>query len=361
MARRKLQRIIDVDIHHQYPSPTALTPYLHDPGAVKYYGGGTLGVPHARGAYRQDSFPPGGGQPGSDPHFLVENHFDRYGLEYGILNHFVPGGHYSSDVAADIARACNEWTVEEWFPVDERFLGSITVSGSDPEQAADEIRRLGTLARMVQVTTTGVPCLLGNRFLHPIYEACNEFGLPFNFHVGGADGGMYGGSYSAGRPTSFVEYHTGFTIPAQHHTISLICEGVFVKYPNMRVVFNEFGLAWMPFVMWRLDMEYRAGREDVPWLTRLPSEYIKEHIRFSTQPLEVPENPKDLVTLLSLMGGDTMLMFSSDYPHWDFDDPNHVLRGFPEEWKQRIFWDNAWEVYGLEERLAGQPAGAATG
>jgi uncharacterized protein len=356
MPPRSSYRIIDVDIHHQYPSPTALTPYLEDPGVIKYYGGGGLGTPNLRGAFRQDSYPPTGGQPGSDPHFLVENHFERYAIEYGVLNHFVPGGTYSSDVAADIARACNDWTIEEWFPVDDRFLGSITVSGADPDRAADEIRRLGSHPRMVQVTTVSVPCLLGNRFLHPIYEACSEFGLPFNFHVGGADAGATNPSYSVGRPTTFVEHHTGFTIPAQHHTISLVCEGVFVKYPNLRVVFNEFGVAWLPFVMWRLDMEYRAGREEVPWLSRLPSEYIRDHVRFSTQPLEVPADPKDLVTLLSLVDGDRMLMFASDYPHWDFDSPDHALRGFPEEWKQKLFWDNAWEFYALEQRLA-EPAG----
>ena len=201
-----------------------------------------------------------------------------------------------------------------------------------------------------------MPCLLGNPFLHPIYEACNEFGLPFNFHVGGADGGAYGGSYSVGKPTSFMEYHTGFTIPAQHHTISLVSEGVFVKYPKVRVVFNEFGVAWLPFIMWRMDMEYRAGREDVPWLTQLPSKYIREHVRFSTQPLEVPENPQDLVKLLSVMDGDSILMFASDYPHWDFDSPQHVLRGFPEDWKRKILWDNAWEFYDLEHRLSREPA-----
>jgi uncharacterized protein len=316
------------------------------------YGGNGVGVPNVRGPYQQDAYPPRGGLPGSDPHFMAENHFDRFGIEFGILNHFVPGGSYPADVAADVARACNDWTIEEWFPVDDRFLGSITISGSDPDQAADEIRRIGSHPRMVQVTTTGVPCLLGNPFLHPIYEACEEVGLPFNFHVGGADHGSYGGSYSPGKPTTYVEFHTGFTIPAQQHTSSLVAEGVFEKYPSVRIVYNEFGVAWLPFVMWRMDMEYRAGREDVPWLTRLPSEYMRDHVRFSTQPLEVPRNPQDLVTLLSLVGGDQILMFATDYPHWDFDNPQQALRGFPQEWNRRIFWDNAWEFYNLEQRLA---------
>jgi predicted TIM-barrel fold metal-dependent hydrolase len=108
-----------------------------------------------------------------------------------------------------------------------------------------------------------------------------------------------------------------------------------------------------------MDMEYRAARDDVPWLTRLPSEYIKEFVRFSTQPLETPEDPKDLVTLLTVMGAEQMLLFASDYPHWDFDSPDFALKGFPAEWRERILFENARSVYKLDERL-GLEAPAAT-
>jgi uncharacterized protein len=351
------RRIVDVDVHHMYPSPTELAPYLHDPEAVKYYGGNNFGILNPHGAFRRDSYPPGGGMPGSDPHFTVEQHLDAYDLDYVILNHFQAGGSFPVATAAEIASATNDWTISEWLSVDDRFLGSITISTLDPDLAAGEIRRVGTNPRMVQVSATAAPCLLGNSFMHPIYEACSELDLPFNFHVGGAETRTTS-TYGGGKPSTFVEYHTGMTVPALHHVISLVCDGVFVTYPNMRVVFNEFGLAWTPFLLWRLDMEYRAGRVEVPWLQRLPSEYILDHIRFSTQPLERPvDRPQDLITLLSLMGDDRMLMFASDYPHWDFDSPDDALRGFPEDWKQRIFWDNANAFYKIEQRLSLQPVG----
>jgi predicted TIM-barrel fold metal-dependent hydrolase len=293
---------------------------------------------------------------------LAEDHLDRYEIEYAVLN---PGstlglsGIPDVDLACDLAHATNEWTVNDWFPADSRYLGSILISPRDPEWSAQEIRRVGSNPRMVQVTTNWAPCLLGSRDMHAIYEACDEMGLPFNLHVGGADGGINDGSYATGRPTTFCEYHTGMCVPAMHHVISLVTEGVFVKYPKMRVIFNEFGSTWLPFVLWRLDAEYRAHREDVPWLTKLPSEYIKEHIRFTTQPLEGPANPDDLVKLLSVMNGDTCLLFSSDYPHWDFDNPAMVLKGFPDEWKVKIFHDNAMEVFNLAERLRVPAAGVA--
>ena len=349
-------RIIDTDVHHAYPSATALTPYLHDPEKIEYYGGNNFGLLNPHGIfYRRDSYPPSGGVPGSDPAFVAEHHLDPNGIDYAILNNFQTGGAFPLETAAEIASATNDWTIAEWFPLDERYLGSIEVSAADPDLAAEEIRRLGSNPRMVQVTATTAPCLLGNSFMHPIYEACAEFDLPFNFHVGGSEMGT-SATYGNGKPSSFVEYHTGMTVPAMHHVISFVCEGVFVKYPNMRVVFNEFGFAWTPFVLWRLDMEYRSGRDELPWLTKLPSAYILDHIRFSTQPIEMPPQKKDLATLLSLMGDDRMLMFSSDYPHWDYDSPADALAGLPDDWKRRIFWDNAYAFYNLE-RLA--PAAAA--
>ena len=264
-------RILDVDIHHQYPSPTALTPYLNDPQAIKYYGGGTLGVPNVRGAYRQDSYPPAGGQPGSDPQFMVENHFDRFGIELGILNSFRPRRQLLAGVAADIARACNDWTIEEWFPVDERLLGSITISASDPDQAADG----DPAPRFAPADGAGharpaCPACSATRSCIRSTRRATSSACPSTSTSAAPTAGSTAAATASGKPTSFMEYHTGFTIPAQHHLISLVTEGVFVKYPNVRVVFNEFGVAWLPFIMWRMDMEYRAGREDVPWLTQAP-------------------------------------------------------------------------------------------
>ena len=361
MAATTSQRIIDADVHHQYPSGSALAKYMPDGDPAPYYTiGGAISSPH--GAYRRDSIPPGGGSPGSDPEWMVEHHLDHYGLDYAILNPGSTlglGGFPDYDFAAARARATNDWTINEWFPVDERFLGSILVGPRDPEQAADEIRRLGDHPRMVQATLTSAPCLLGDEFMHPIYEACNEFGLPLTMHVGGGESGLNPGSYNVGAPTTFTEYHVGMCVPAIHHLISMVMSGVFVKYPRIKLVLNEFGFAWLPFAMWRLDMEFRGGRRDNPWLTKLPSHYMREFVRFTTQPLEVPENPQDLVTLISILGAEDMLMFSSDYPHWDFDDPRYALKGFPDDWKERIYYGTAAETFRIAERLAAPEAAAS--
>jgi uncharacterized protein len=354
-ATAKAQRyaIFDTDVHHMYPSFDALAPYLPgiDPARL-YVPKGDGGNP--RGGLMKSAMPPGGGVAGSDARFFAEDHLDRHGIALAILNPGSPlglGGVPDLDLAAAVARATNDWTIAEWLAVDDRFLGSILVAPRDPEAAAQEIRRLGANPRMVQVTLTSAPCLLGSRFLHPIYEAADEFGLPINHHVGGADAGVNPGSYNVGRATTFFEHHVSMALPGISHLVSMIAEGVFVKYPRTRLVMNEFGVAWLPFVMWRMDMEWRAGRDDVPWLSKRPSEYIREFVRFSTQPLEEPDRPVDLVTLIDLVGGDELLMFSSDYPHWDFDNPRTALRAFPDDWKRKVFFDNAREFFALDQRV----------
>jgi predicted TIM-barrel fold metal-dependent hydrolase len=160
-----------------------------------------------------------------------------------------------------------------------------------------------------------------------------------------------------GFETTFYELHIAMTIPALNHLLSLVAEGVFEKFPNVHWSFNEFGVAWVPYLMWRMDMEYKSNRRDVPWLKRQPSEYVKEFVRFSTQPLEFPsDDPRKLATLLSLIDGQNLLMFASDYPHWDFDSPDYVVKHLPEEWRARILFDNAREFYQLDKRVPDAPA-----
>jgi len=130
-----------------------------------------------------------------------------------------------------------------------------------------------------------------------------------------------------------------------------VCEGVFEQFPELRFVALEGGLAWIPAVLWRLDKNWKALRSTVPWVKRLPSEIILEHVFFSSQPIEEPEKKEHLLNLFEIIRAEKTLMFSSDYPHWDNDSPDHSFPNLPDSMKQRIFFDNAYELYRMEERV----------
>lgn len=99
--------------------------------------------------------------------------------------------------------------------------------------------------------------------------------------------------------------------------------------------------------MWRLDAFWRRLKSEVPNVSRPPSEYIRERVRFTSQPFEEPDQPGDLLTVFDSAPASELLMFSTDYPHWDFDDPQWVLRKLRSQERQRILRDNALEFYGL--------------
>ena len=106
----------------------------------------------------------------------------------------------------------------------------------------------------------------------------------------------------------------------------MVVEGVFQKFPALKFVFVEGGVAWLPAMMWRLDKNWKALRSTTPWLTRLPSEIIQEHIFLTTQPIEEPDDINHFRQMLNMFDAEKMLMFSSDYPHWDGDMPDIAMR-----------------------------------
>ncbi len=291
------------------------------------------------------------------PAVWAREHFDRYGIAYGVLQPpgLSVGLTQNIDVGCALARAWNDWQIENWLAADARYLGSICVNMNDAQQAAAEVRRAGQHTQMVQVVVTGESThLYGHRAYHSIYEACAEMSLPFAMHPGSE--GSRTPSTPIGMASSYFEWHATLPLTFMAHCASLICEGTFEKFPNLKVILVEGGFGWLPHLMWRLDKDFKSLRSTTPWLKRLPSEYILEHIRVTTQPIEEPESSAQLLQLFEMMHAEKTLCFASDFPHWDFDDPRRVFPSRMERnLKERIFYRNASELYGLpslEEKLA---------
>ena len=134
----------------------------------------------------------------------------------------------------------------------------------------------------------------------------------------------------------------------QNQAASLILEGVFEEFPNLRVVLIEGGFSWMPALAWRLDALWTRLRKEVPQVRRPPSEYIREHVWYTTQPMDDIEMPQHMKQMFDWVGWDRLL-FASDYPHWDNDDVRYAFKfSMSEEQKAQIFRENAARVYNLD-------------
>lgn len=346
--------LIDADVHH---APDHREVVRRMPAALSKRGWltpGRAGFTNPHSVNRVDARPPGGGGAGSDPDYMLEHHFEPLGIDYGILH---PGGTLGLGTSADYryaAAACtayNDYMLETWLAHDRRFLGALLVAPQWPEAAAAEIRRVGGEAKFVEVimcSATRIP--FGQVHYWPIFEAAEEMGLPVAVHPGTEGTGISNPPTAAGWPSSYFEWHTLLTTNYMAQITSLVLEGVFQQFPKMMFVAVEGGIGWLPHLMWRLDKNWKALRETTPWLVDPPSKTILEHVRLTSQPIEEPDNPQHLLQMFDMIDARRTLMFSSDYPHWDGDDPRHAFpRKLDDELKARIFWKNAAELYGLGE------------
>ncbi len=223
----------------------------------------------------------------------------------------------------------------------------MSIAPQDPKLAVKEIERFGSNPGVVEIIINNMNLPLGNRHFYPIYEIAESLGLPLVVHPGAESAGLYAPAQSVGPASYYMEWHSTLSLVAQRQIISLVCEGVFEKFPKLHFVFAEYGAAWLPHLMWRLDKNWKALRDEVPWLKRYPSEYIREHIHITTQPIEETYRPNDLLEIIQMVNAEDMLMFSSDYPHWDGDNPEKILRKFPKDLKEKILFGNAKKLYNL--------------
>jgi uncharacterized protein len=209
--------------------------------------------------------------------------------------------------------------------------------------AIAEIERCAKTGRYVQINVcprANEP--LGRRRYWPIYERAQELGLPLGIHVGG-----YGGHAPTGGgwPSYYCEEHQSNAHTMGSMLTSLVLEGIPERFPKLKIVFIEGGFGWIPSTMWRMDRHFDRFRSEVPHLKRRPSEYVKEHFWFTTQPIDEPDEAKHLRSLIEWVGVDRLL-FSSDYPHWDFDDPRFAFKTpLTETERRKIFSSNARAVY----------------
>ena len=348
--------IADCDLHLGPASIRDLYPFM--PASAQRYIE-TYGLNHRTGmmqglpsypkaqpmASRRDAWPPSGKPPGTDLDFTRSHHLDPHNVQFGLVNPPTPSNSSTNpDIASAIATAMNDWQVECLVKPEPRLKASVVVNYEDPAAAVAEIERCaGNNAFGHALLFSRIDGMMGSRKYFPIFEAATRAGLPVAVHAFGFSGRP---NTSSGWGSFYIEDMVGHAQTFQAQLTSMVMEGVFERLPDLRFVLIEGGFGWVPSLLWRLDRAWARMRDETPHLTMKPSEYVRRQVWFTTQPMEEPEPSEHLRDTIEWIGWDRLL-FATDYPHWDFDDPMTSMKlRITEQQRYDFFLGNALRVYG---------------
>ncbi|RYJ02919.1 MAG: amidohydrolase, partial [Acetobacteraceae bacterium] len=286
-------RPIDCDVHPMVPGMRALTPYMDEfwRDQVTERGITTLDSQswpiRSPKTIRQD-WRGANGRGAESVALLQSQSLDRLGTASAILNPLYGVQLvFNEDMAVAFTRALNDWTRAEWLDKDDRLRASIVLPLQSIEESVAEIERLAGDPRFVQVLALVMgENPLGRRQYWPIYEACVKHGLPLGIHAGSA---YRHPQTSVGWTSWYLEEYAANQQGFQSTLASLLTEGVFAKFPTLKVVLLESGVTWLPSFLWRLQKTWKGVRFEIPWVDRLPAEIIRDQVRLNVQPLDAPE------------------------------------------------------------------------
>ena len=340
---------IDCDIHPASPRMADLLPYLDEHWREAMVSRGIDGLdlssypPNAAISARPD-WRPEVGRAGGTLKAMQEQALAPWGTRLAICNCLHGAlAMFSEDMGAALASAVNEWIAREWLDRDSRLRASILVTPRRPELAGAESDRRAADPRFVQVLMLASgEMLAGRRAMWPIYAAAERLGLPVGLHAGSA---QHHPTTPVGWPSYLVEDYIAQAGAFQSQLMSLLAEGVFSKFPKLRVVLIESGVTWLAPFLWHATKVWGGLRVEVPWLDRPPIEVVRDQVRLTVQPMDGPPDPAALERVLEQIGSDRMLLFATDYPHWHFDEEDVLPAGFPPRLIEKLAVENPLETY----------------
>ena len=363
--------VIDACVNHAWANQLELVEYM-SPGWREYLGvpnllpggGGMITIAPALAYQRPGGSPYTEGAVGIDGAIPVSSYgdlerallsqpnlervvlsFDTSALAISLINPYL---------TAQIARAANDWTIERWLSRDRRLWSLMLVPTQMPDEAAAEIRRVGKHQGIVGVLMAGngFARTFGHPVYHPIYQAAVEMNLPIVIKAGAeslSDSPAL--STGAGEAATYSEFRILECDSLMTHVATMITQGVFSKFPSLRVLVIGGGRSWVPSFLWRFDAAFKGLRREVPWVQKLPSEYFREHVRVASYPRDpVPTGSKAKAIFDTL---DDITCFASGYPYWDCLLTSETAETLNAESARNVMYENARFLFDRSGGIAG--------
>ena len=256
------------------------------------------------------------------------------------------GLHPEGDVENELSWAYNRWVTEVLIPHEPRIIAMPYLPFNDPDAAYRTVKEFGDRKGVVGFLVTSVryKAVYDNAYMKT-YALLEEMGKPLTFHA------AYNWMDRMFSTTNkFIVAHAfGFTLFNAIPCANWIVNGLPERFPKLKVLWVESGIAWVPWLMQRLDNEYKMRSSECPALKKMPSDYMRD-MYYTTQPLEVPDDMSVLQMTFKMMNAETQLLWASDYPHWDMDLPSRIydLPFLSEQAKRNILGENARRLFNLD-------------
>ena len=356
--------VIDTDFHLEIHSPDPLKPYIDDERVREKMKWGMpkadLGGWVSNYSHGTKSSTVTHGQPMNTAEIaqvMEELALNAIVVIPGLVN--LATGRYPA-VKTELARAYNDYLLDNVINPDEGIYGSIVAPQWNPEAAVAELDRVGDERGVVGAQAWYGPNeLLGGTKFDPFIEELVSQDLPWLVHGAGFDKqfDVHGASKH-----SYVEaFAMDWSHSAMLNITNMIFSGMLDKFPDLNVVIQEAGISWIPFVALRSDEMYQHYSGDLQltprlmemgqkYLNRMPSEYLFDNFYFNTQPIALPSGPKHSKAFLEMCRAEDTITFASDFPHHTLDAADWVLEnpGIDENLQRRLLSETAAEVFDID-------------
>jgi predicted TIM-barrel fold metal-dependent hydrolase len=258
----------------------------------------------------------------------------------------VLGLHPQPEMEVWLSRAYNRWLIDRILSGDDRIKALIYLPFNTPKEAERTVEEFGDKKGVIgfTVASTRHQPVHHNNYMR-LYRMIEERNMPIAFHAA-----YHWEDPSLKTVNRFLGMHAlGFVWCNMIHMTNWILNGIPERFPKLKSVWVESGLAWVPFLMQRLDDQFLMRQSEAPQLKRMPSEYMRENCWYTAQPLETT-HPKALQNTFEMINAETQLLYASDWPHFDFDLPQVIcdLPFLTEQAKRNILGLNAARLYNLD-------------
>src|SRR3984893_12149749 len=195
---------------------------------------------------------------------LVQRAMDSMGIDYMVV--------FPTPMLV-LGNPFNKWLTEEILPQDQRIKAMLYLPFNHPEESLKAVEKYANHPSVIgfSVTSTRFRAVNHDSYM-PLYSAIQATGKPLAFHSG-----FHWGDQSMQQCNRFISMHSiSFVYYNIIHLTNWIINGLPERFPKLKVLWIESGLAWVPFLMQRLDSEYMMRSSEAPLLKRRPSEYIAD-------------------------------------------------------------------------------------